>query len=274
MVGRTPCEFSLIRYVPDPVKNEFVNIGVVLRGRGERQELELRFTRDWSRVRCFDPEADTAMLEALEGEMRERLGEQGAASEGMRRAMTESFSNAVQVTEPKACLAESLPMQMDQLMQLYVEKQKRRREARRTGRQAVLGKMRAEFERAGVWELMGKRIAAARYTRPGDPLRIDCGYRPNGTVRMFHAVSLDGDIEAAKGLAWSAPELEAGVARLEKALLEITAIVEPLREMAEGEEHVEQYRFGVETMERQRIRVLTTTDLPRVAETARRELRV
>ncbi len=274
MAGRTPCEFSLIRYVPDAVKNEFVNIGVVLRGQGEQPGVEVRFTRDWSRVRCFDPDADTAMLEALESEMLERLGAGGAPAESMRRAMEESFSNAVQVTEPKACLAESLPMQMDQLMQLYVEKQRRRRETQRTGRQAVLGKLRAAFERAGVWELMGKRIAASRYTRPGDPLRIDCGYRPNGTIRMFHAVSLDADTEGAKSLAWSTPEMEAGVARVEKAILEMTAIVEPLREAAEDEEQVAQYRFGVETMERQRIRVLTTTDLPRVAETARRELHV
>ena len=34
----------------------------------------------------------------------------------------------------------------------------------------------------------------------------------------------------------------------------------------------EQYRFGVETMEEHSIRVLTTTDLPRVADAARREL--
>ncbi len=34
------------------------------------------------------------------------------------------------------------------------------------------------------------------------------------------------------------------------------------------------YRFGVETMEEHQIRVLTTSDLARVAETARRELRV
>ena len=31
------------------------------------------------------------------------------------------------------------------------------------------------------------------------------------------------------------------------------------------------YRFGVETMEENRIRVLTTSDMGRVAETARRE---
>jgi hypothetical protein len=34
------------------------------------------------------------------------------------------------------------------------------------------------------------------------------------------------------------------------------------------------YRFGVETMEEHSIRVLTTSDLDRVAETARRELRI
>jgi hypothetical protein len=50
--------------------------------------------------------------------------------------------------------------------------------------------------------------------------------------------------------------------------------VEPLRETAEDAEHMDQYRFAVETMETQKIRVLTTSDMGRVAETARRELRV
>jgi hypothetical protein len=37
---------------------------------------------------------------------------------------------------------------------------------------------------------------------------------------------------------------------------------------------MERYRFGVEAMERQEIRVVTVSDLVRVAETARMELRV
>jgi hypothetical protein len=135
--------------------------------------------------------------------------------------------------------------------------------------------MRTEFERAGVWELMQRRISAARYTRAGDPLRIDCGYRPNGVVRMFQAVSLAGDVEGAKVLAFSSADLTEGVARVERATLELTAIIEPLRDAVEDvEEEQTSYRFGVETMERAHIRVLTTADLERVAETARRELRV
>jgi hypothetical protein len=85
-------------------------------------------------------------------------------------------------------------------------------------------------------------------------------------------------VELAKVLAFSAPSLRTGVARIENAELELTAIVEPLRDskgqVAGDEDRVQQYRFGVETMEAQQIRVLTVSDLERVAETAKRELRV
>jgi hypothetical protein len=139
--------------------------------------------------------------------------------------------------------------------------------------------MRTEFEHAGVWDLLRKRIAASEYTRPGDPLRIDLGYRPNGMVRMFHAVSLEPGVgtglEMAKVLAFSAAGLRAGVERVERAQLELTAVIEPAARVGatdEEPERLEMYRFGVETMEEHRIRVLTTSDMGRVAETARREL--
>jgi hypothetical protein len=137
--------------------------------------------------------------------------------------------------------------------------------------------MRTEFERAGVWDLLRKRIPASEYTRPGDPLRIDAGYRPNGMIRMFHAVSLEPGLEMAKVLAFSSAGLRIGVERVEKAQLELTAVIEPAAKLgatAEQPERLEIYRFGVETMEEHQIRVLTTSDLGRVAETARRELRV
>ena len=115
---------------------------------------------------------------------------------------------------------------------------------------------------------MRKRVAAREYTRPGDPLRVDCGYR-NGRVRLFHAVSLSGDTELAKGLAYSAAGLREGVRRLEGAELELTAVVEPVAAVPDAEG----YGFGVEVMESAGLRVLTVADLGRMAETARRELR-
>ncbi|HET9088258.1 MAG TPA: DUF3037 domain-containing protein [Acidobacteriaceae bacterium] len=282
---RIQCEFFLVRYVPDTVKNEFVNIGVMLREAGRPGTALVRFTRDWSRVRCVDPEADTDMLEALENEIRDRVSQGSTETAMMMKALEESFSNVLQITEPKACLAESIPAEIDQLSRLYVETRRVREARRPTGRQAIATSMRRQFEAVGVWNVMRKRIQASHYTQPGDPLRIDCGYRPNGVIRMFHAVSLEGDLEAAKVLAFSAPQIADGVARVEKADLELTAIVEPLRGilgreseqiLADGAEQdrVDQYRFGVMTMERSHVRVLTVADLPRVAERAREELQV
>jgi hypothetical protein len=276
--GRLECEFSLVRYVPDPVKNEFVNIGVMLREAAHPGAAVVRFTKDWARVRCVDPDADIAMLEAMEAEMGRRLLEADAETMPLLKTIEDSFSHQLQMTEPKGCLAENVAAEMEQLMRLYVEPRRERARQALSGRQAIARSMRMHFEHARVWDLMRKRIGASAYTRPGDSLKIDCGYRPNGVVRMFHAVSLSGDVELAKVLAFSAPALRSGVARVENAELELTAIVEPLRngkgEVTVDEDSVEQYRFGVETMEAQQIRVLTVSDLERVAETARRELRV
>jgi hypothetical protein len=277
-----PCEFFLIRYVPDVVKGEFANIGVLLReagsGTDRPESAVVRFTRDWSRVRCMDADADLGLLESLEGEIAARLQMRAKDAPGIKPVMEilqDTLSNSVQITEVKACLAESLPAELEQLMRMYVEPLKVKAERKRTGRAAIAAAMRTEFERAGVWGLMRKRIAASLYTRAGDPMKIDCGYRPNGVIRMFQAVSLEGDVEAAKGLAYSAPQLIEGVQRVESARLELTAVVEPLRTVSDLEdEAMERYRFGVETMERQEIRVVTVNDLARVAETARVELRV
>lgn len=289
MKERLPCEFFLVRYVPDVVKGEFTNIGVVLREAGDDASgaaragsAVVRFTRDWSRVRCMDADADLGLLEALEGEIAERLRMSETDPKPVMELLQDTLSNSVQITAPRASLAESMPAELDQLMKMYVEPLKVKVSRQRTGRAAIAGAMRTEFERAGVWGLMRKRIAASLYTRAGDPMKIDCGYRADiekattgGVIRMFQAVSLENDVEAAKGLAYSAPQLRQGVGRVESAKLELTAVVEPLRAVSDVEdEAMERYRFGVEAMEREEIRVVTVSDLARVAETARVELRV
>ena len=277
MRERLMCEFRLIRYVPDVARGEFVTIGVVLREIAEAGTVLLRFAQGWSRVRSLDVDVDVPMLEALEGELRERLnlgdGDEAQLVEArpLMEVLDASFSNQVQITPWRASLAETLPAEMDRLMSLYVNATPRTMRAREGGRALIVMAMRRAFEGSGVWPLMRKEIRAAEYTGVGDPLRIDCGYRPNGTIRMFQAVALRGDLDGAKVLAYAAKDLAAGVLAKEGAALELTAIVPPLRE--DGDEQ-EPYRFAVGMMERESIRVMTTNDLGRIAETAARELRV
>jgi hypothetical protein len=277
MAERKQCEFQLIRYVPDGVKNEFINIGVLLRASDGKQSV-VRFTRDWSRVRCLDPDVNIQMLEAFEIEVGDRLRSQPADHPKPIMALLDaSLSNQVQITDSKGYEPETFLTGLEDLMRMHVDSPRRERKQRRGGRAALVAAMRTHFEAAGVWTVMRKQIAAANYTRPGDPLRIDCGYR-NGVVKMFQAVSLEAGVDEAKLLAFAAPDLFAGVNRVEKAKLELTAIIEPIG-WPEGdnepdEERGVRYQYARETMEQNLIRVLTTAQLPHVAETARVELKV
>jgi Protein of unknown function (DUF3037) len=277
MTERKQCTFQLIRYVPDPKRDEFVNIGVLLRTSGGEQNV-LRFTRDWGRVRCLDPDADTATLEALEIEIGHRLRTQSPDHpKPIIDRLEDLLSNAVQITEAKAYLPETFLTGLEDLMRLYVDSPRRERSHRRGGRAAVQAAMRKSFEDAGVWTLMRKQIPAANYTKSGDPLRIDCGYR-NGVLKMFQAISLETNADDAKLLAFAAPQLKEGAERVEKCKLLLTAIIEPIGwpegDSEPSEERSNLYDYARETMKENRIRVLTTSDLPQLAETARKELHV
>src|SRR4051812_42662031 len=113
-------EFQLIRYVPDRTRNEFVNVGVLFwqenAERDGKPQMELRFTRDWRRLRCLDPDADTTVLEGIEAELRNRLANDAEGK--MRRIVEESFSNNVQLTPTQGHLAESLPAGIEELMRI------------------------------------------------------------------------------------------------------------------------------------------------------------
>ena len=116
MAGKTQCKFFVVRYAPDAVKNEFVNIGLVLMP--PAGGAQIRFTNDWSRVRCIDPEVDLEVLQALEGDLREKLREMNGDHDFILRRIQDSFSNALQTSEFQACLADSPTDEADELAPL------------------------------------------------------------------------------------------------------------------------------------------------------------
>lgn len=266
MTDKTQCRFFVLRYAPDAVKNEFVNVGLVLMP--PAGGAQVRFTRDWSRVLCLDPEADLEVLQALETDLRDKLREMNGDHDFILRRIQDSFSNAVQPTEFQACLADSPADEADELARLYLDRPRRRQPTRELGaRAAIVGRIRSEFENVGVWPLMLKNVAVSQYTRSGDPLKIDCGYSPNGTVKLFHAVALRSDANAAKILAYSFPQLAEGIKKsLGKQAL-LTAVVED--DLPADDEAV---RFARDTLQQQQIRVAALAELSEFATTAAHEL--
>jgi DUF3037 family protein len=256
--------FFLLRYVPDAIKNEFVNVGLVLLPAGGAPEV--RFTHDWSRVKCLDTQADLELLQALESDLRDQLRGANGDRDSILARIQDSFSNAVQPSEFKACLTESPGKEADELARLYLERPRRRAERELSSRQTIRQTMQEEFERAGVWPLLEKEIRAARFTRSGDPLRIDCGYAANGLIKLFHAVSV-ADANSAKLLAFSFPPLAQGVRRQQSKSAVLTAIVE---DHLDGED--ESVSFTLETLEQQSIAIAPLAQMPELAATAAREL--
>ena len=266
MTERMQCRFFVLRYAPDAVKNEFINVGLVLLP--PAGSAQVRFTRDWSRVLCLDPDADVEMLQALENDLRNQLREMNGDRDLILRRIQDSFSNAIQPSEFQACLAASAVDEADELARLYLERPRRRQQTREPGaRVALVARMRSEFETAGVWPLMQEKIPVSRYTRSGDPLKIDCGYSPNGTVKLFHAVTLTSDINAAKVLAFSFPQLAQGIRKAENKQALLTAVVED--DLPKDDESVS---FARETLEQNSIHIVPVSSMAAVAREAAREL--
>lgn len=267
MASKTQCKFFVVRYAPDAVKNEFVNIGLVLMP--PDGGTQIRFTHDWSRVRCLDPEADLEVLQALEGDLREKMLAMNGDHDFILRRIQDSFSNALQTSEFQACLSDSPTDEADELARLYLDRPKRRQGRTISSRQAIFQRMRSEFETVGVWPLLRKEIAAAEFTRSGDPLKIDCGYSPNGTVKLFHAVSLQSDVNAAKVLAFSFPQIAEGIRASQKKQAQLTAIIEDgLREDDEA------VQYAQETLRQHEIAIAPLALMPEIALTAATELKI
>jgi Protein of unknown function (DUF3037) len=280
MASFKQCDFFLLRYVPDVVKGEFVNIGVVLLEEGDSGFTGVRFTHEWRRARCADPDLDVELLESYEAELQrllqsrqpEIINYRGPMSrrEWLLAQMQQSFSGALELAPMNAVLTESPAAELGKLAQAYLESPARGHRTP-TGRRVIYNAMRDAFEKVGVWQspAMRKDIAVAQYTRQGDPLKIDCGYRPNGVVHLFHAISLAADVNSAKVLAFSYSDLREGLLQAEHATCDLTAITEDELDL-----HDEGVAFALATLQDSQIEFATVSQLPQIAERARIELKL
>jgi hypothetical protein len=268
MAERKQLEFFLLRYVPDAVKDEFVNIGVVMVESGANGGgfAEVRFTRDWRRVRCLDPQADVEMLAALERDIRGQLTTTQDRALLLKR-LEESFSNVIQLSPVKGCLAEDPVAEIEAMASMYLEAAKVGGKREVSGRQRILATMRDEFERVGIAKFV-LPVPVAPYTKPGDPFQFDFGYRVGGEIKLFQAVSLKAGVDSAVLLAARYPRIAPVISKVVGAAPVLTAVIDD--DLDRGQESVQ---FALSMMEEEKIRVAVAAEAPMIAEVARRELR-
>jgi hypothetical protein len=221
------CAYYLVRYVPHAEREGFINIGLLLHS-AEEQFLDCLITHDLRRVKRFHPQADLEFLRDLQGHFEQQIQAHEDNLQGFLNGMEQSLSHVIQLAPERPVLAAEPQELLHQLFERLVDKRRFNLPSANT-RMRIKQRLVEALRRAHVFEdnRFEKRIPAEPLTHPGDPFRFDFGYRPpqvgvkpNGHLKLVHALSLNRDFELASVLS-----LTMGYVR-SKQPAELTAIVE------------------------------------------------
>ncbi len=270
MAEKRQLEFFVLRYVPDAVKGEFVNFGLITLADGgnEAELIDVRFTKDRSRILCLDPGVDLEVLNALQKEIQQEIG-QGRDRAALLRRIEDSFSGLVQMSGPMPALTEKTAAEeIEDVARSFLEVSRIKRVREPAGRARILETMRDEFEKAGVLSLMNA-VPVEPYSKPGDPFEFDFGYRVGEDLKMFHAVSMRASIDSAVLISARYARIAPEIPRIALAVPSLTAVIEDETDRTRPE-----VGFAIEMMEESRIAVVGASGMAGIAERARQDLRV
>jgi hypothetical protein len=215
-----PCAYDVLRYIPNLVRDEWVNIGVLLfdpAGRARRLRL-IEEQEEYARVKRVHPYADEALLRGLRDEFEKEFAAQNGGFLEVVEKLNQTLSNALQLSQQKGVLTEDLDTEVERLYADHVALPSREGDsAVRTpiGRGPIRRHCGQVFRQARVWEKIEKSVPVGEFTFPGDPLRLDYAYRRNGTRGFVHALSVAREPSLAKILAYTAGRMRGKMASAE-----------------------------------------------------------
>jgi len=242
--------YHILRYVPNLVRDEWVNIGVLVFNpeTGERCLRLIEEQDEYNRVRRLHPWADEALLRALRDHLENRLDSGGRANGGhgseipwqkVLSKWDETLSNALQIAPQKGVLADDLDAEAERLYADHVAVPRRNARGLPGGRSGIRAYSAQVFRQARIWDRLEKSVRVAEFTFPGDPARLDYSYRRNGTRGFIHTLSVTRAPQDAKSLAYNAQHI-AGKARYHTEFAAVTDV----RLARENDRH----RFVLDTL--------------------------
>ena len=220
--GEMNCAYRILRYTPNLVRDEWVNIGVLLFDpqTGERRLRLIEEEEEYRRVRRLHPLADENLLRALRDDLEDRFQTQagngakgGGSWQQLLAKWDETLSNALQLAPQKGVIAEDLDAELERLYSDHVAPQRAPSRVGAPGSRAQMRSYCAQvFRQARLWERIEKSVRAAEFTFPGDPMRLDYSYRRNGTRGFVQTISVTRAPADAKLLAYTTERVTAKAA--------------------------------------------------------------
>jgi hypothetical protein len=263
--SRNTLRYRVLRYTPNLVRDEWVNIGVLVEEvEGPRRAMRLiEETAEIARVRRLHPGADEDLLRALPAEFDARLGAPEGEARTYLEKLDQTLSNVLQFSPARAVLAEDFDAEIDRLFRDHVAPPPASRGVIVENTRAwIRARLNDVFRRHRLLGKLERSVRVEGFTQPGDPMRLDYAYRYNGTRGYLHAVALGRDPSQAKVLAYTAECIRARAANSE-----FTAITE-VEPAPENPRH----QFVARLFAEQRISVVPLNRIERFAESLRPRL--
>ena len=214
-----PCAYHVVRYQPNLIRDEWINIGVLLfdPATGRVRQRWLDEPADLVRLRRLHPAADEELLLRLPAEFERQFAGRELSAEAILEKFDETLSNAVQLAPRKGLLSRDPDAELERVFREQVEplRETRRGPAEIRTRNDLRYVVTEYLRNEKVLRLMQRGVRVEEYTAPGDPMRIDFSYRRNGTRGFVHSLALGRDPGQAKLLAYTAGAIRERVAKSE-----------------------------------------------------------
>jgi hypothetical protein len=206
------CAYHVVRYQPNLIRDEWVNIGVLLLdpATGRVRQRWLDEPADLVRLRRLHPAADEELLLRLPAEFDRQFAGREMEAEAILEKFDETLSNALQLAPRKGLLSRDPDAELDRLFREQVEplRETRRGTAEIRTRADVRARAADFFRTEKILRLMQRGVRVEEFTAPGDPMRLDFSYRRNGTRGFVHSLALGRDPGQAKLLAYTAGAIQ------------------------------------------------------------------
>lgn len=216
--------YHVIRYTANLVRDEWVNIGVLLCDpfSGELRLRMIESQNEFARVRRLHHGADEEAIRQLRDHLEDRFatflrnerqehGTSVSPGEALQQVIEKwnaTLSNGIQLGTARGVYADDIDLEADRL---YTEQVAVAQIRGATGAPASRAGIRSYcsqvWKQARLWPKIEKSVRVEQFTFPGNPMRIDYAYRRNGTRGFVHTISVSRSPRDCKEYAHDAKQI-------------------------------------------------------------------
>jgi Protein of unknown function (DUF3037) len=215
-----------LRYTSDLVRDEWVNIGVLLFDplTGVLGLRLIEEQEEYARIRRLHPAVQEDTLRGFRDHLEDRFATYlqdtrarqdeevrvGEALQKLVKNWDDTLSNGFQLAPQKGVYAEDLAAELERLYADHVASPRKASRVGVPGSRAMIRKHCSDVWHAGgLWNRINKGVRVSEFTFAGDPMRIDYGYGRNGTRRYVQSLSVSRAPADCKLYAYTAARIAA-----------------------------------------------------------------